>query len=127
MTHRSFLLQLTLLTAASAAGLWLMLGMPQLAGFEWFGWGCLIFFVLLTIAMFYAGHSAARSSNKNDFTNAAIGFSGGKIFLSAIIILMYVELAAPTSKFFILPFFALYIIYTVFEVYFMSKLGRMKP
>ncbi len=127
MTHRSFLIQLALVTAASAAGLWLMLGMPQLAGFEWFGWGCLAFFALLTVAMFYAGHGAARSSNKNDFTSVAMGFSGGKMFLSAIIILIYVELAVPTSKFFILPFFALYLIYTVFEVYFMMKLGRMKP
>lgn len=127
MTHRSFFIQLALVTALSAAGLWGLLRMPQLAGFEWFGWGCLSFFALLTIAMFYTGYNAAHSSNKNDFTNVAMGFSGGKIFLSAMIILIYVELAAPASKFFILPFFALYLVYTVFEVYFMMKLGRMKP
>lgn len=127
MTRNAFFLQLAVLTAATATGLWFLLRLPGFQPFALFSWCSLGLFFLLTVAMFFAGYSAARSANKNDFTTAAMGFSGGKIFLSAILILIFTELAKPESKLFILPFFSIYVLYTIFEVYFMMRLGRLKP
>ena len=75
--------------------------------------------------MYQAGYRAAMSDNKNDFTNAVLGFTVGKMFLAILVILGYSLLAQPPDKLFIIPFFAIYLIYTIFETYFMMKLGRM--
>jgi hypothetical protein len=127
MTRNLFFLQLAVLTLAAATGLWFLLSLPSFQPFAVFSWCSLCLFFLLTIAMYFSGYSAAKSNNKNDFTTVAIGFSGGKIFLSAILILIFTELAKPESKLFILPFFGIYVLYTIFEVYFMMRLGRLKP
>jgi hypothetical protein len=127
MTRNLFFLQLAVLTLAAATGLWFLLSLPSFQPFAVFSWCSLGLFFLLTIAMYFSGYSAAKSNNKNDFTTVAIGFSGGKIFLSAILILIFTELAKPESKLFILPFFGIYVLYTIFEVYFMMRLGRLKP
>lgn len=127
MTRNLFFLQLAVLTLAAATGLWFLLSLPSFQPFAVFSWCSLCLFFLLTIAMYFSGYSAAKSDNKNDFTTVAIGFSGGKIFLSAILILIFTELAKPESKLFILPFFGIYVLYTIFEVYFMMRLGRLKP
>lgn len=74
--------------------------------------------------MYYAGRNAARSSNKNDFTNIIMGFTMGKMVLSFVLIFAYLKLVEPADKIFVLPFFSIYLIYTVFETYFMMKLGR---
>lgn len=127
MSRNTFFLQWGAVSALVAVGMQLLLSLPELHPYRAFSWGCLVLFALLAIAMYFAGFQAARSSNKNDFTNVAMGFSGGKIFLSAILILIYKELAQPETRFFILPFFGCYLAYTIFEVYFMMRLGRMKP
>jgi hypothetical protein len=127
MTRNLFFLQLAVLTLAAATGLWFLLSLPSFQPFAVFSWCSLCLFFLLTIAMYFSGYSAAKSDNKNDFTTVAIGFSGGKIFLSAILILIFTELAKPESKLFIVPFFGIYVLYTIFEVYFMMRLGRLKP
>ncbi len=81
-------------------------------------------FCLLSVFMYYAGRNAARSSNKNDFTNIIMGFTMGKMVLSFVLIFAYLKLVEPADKIFVLPFFSIYLIYTVFETYFMMKLGR---
>ena len=127
MSRNTFFTQLAVISALVATGLWYLLRFPELSPYKAFSWGCFAMFVLLAIGMYFAGYQAARSSNKNDFTTVAMGFSGGKIFLAAIVILIFKELAQPETKFFILPFFGCYLAYTIFEVYFMMRLGRTKP
>lgn len=81
-------------------------------------------FTLLSTVMYYAGTNAAKSSNKHDFTNIIMGFTMGKMVLSFMLIFAYLKLMEPEDKIFILPFFSIYLIYTIFETYFMMKLGR---
>lgn len=127
MSARPFFIQLFGLSLAASVGLFFLLRLPQWQAYQGFAWACLALFIAISVLMYFAGAKAARSSNKNDFTTVALGFSGGKIFLSAIAILVYVELAKPESKLFVLPFFFIYTVYTIFEVYFMIRLGRTKP
>ena len=125
MSQRSFYLQLALISGFAAVGLFLINRLPVFHAYSDLSWISLAFFVGLSIAMFYTGHRAAFSSNKHNFTNTVLGFTIGKIFLSVIIILLYFKLAEPETKFFILPFFGVYLIFTIFESYFMTRLGKM--
>lgn len=80
--------------------------------------------MLLTLAMFFVGGMTAKSTNKNLFTTIVLGFTFGKIFLSLFVVLGYYQIAQPTSKIFLLPFFIVYLIFTIFETYLMMQIGK---
>ncbi|MCO6488839.1 MAG: hypothetical protein J5I98_10495 [Phaeodactylibacter sp.] len=125
MDQRSFFIQLGLLSLGAAILLFFLNRLPQLQAYSTLSWISLAAFVGLSILMYLAGRRAAESDNKNDFTNAVLGFTAGKMFLAILVLLGYSQLAQPPDKLFIIPFFAVYLIYTIFETYFMMKLGRM--
>jgi len=127
MNFKSFLQQLLILTAASTVAAYFVHQIPILQDHKWLSWGSIIYFVLLSLMMFFVGRKAALSDNKNDFTNAFLLFLMVKLFSCAILVIIYLKTMEPQTKLFVLPFFGLYIVYTSFEVYFLSKLGRMKP
>lgn len=81
-------------------------------------------FTVLSIAAFYGGKLAAQSTNKHLFTSVIMGFTMIKMIFSGIIVLSYNALAEPAEKFFVLPFFILYIIFTAFEMVVMIKQAR---
>ncbi|MCB0636275.1 MAG: hypothetical protein KDC54_06640 [Lewinella sp.] len=125
MTNQQFAWQLLIVTALTAAGIWGLLQVPQVQPYGTVGWISLGGFALLSVLLFWAGKRAAMSSNKNDFTSTVLGATMGKMFLAVIIIYAYIQLAEPTDKLFVLPFLGVYLVYTIFEVYFMMRLGRM--
>ena len=125
MSQRSFFVQLGMLSFGAAILLFFLNCLPQLQAYSSLSWISLAAFAGLCILMYQAGYRAAMSDNKNDFTNAVLGFTVGKMFLAILVILGYSLLAQPPDKLFIIPFFAIYLIYTIFETYFMMKLGRM--
>jgi len=124
MTNKAFLLQLggvILITVAALLGLYQV---PKLAPYQVLGWISLGGFVFLSMVMFFLGRSAANSSNKNTFTNTIMRFTMGKMKFAIMIVYAYLQMAAPTDKFFVIPFFLVYFIFTAFETYFMMKLGK---
>ncbi|MEM1214972.1 MAG: hypothetical protein AAGJ82_04770 [Bacteroidota bacterium] len=124
MTTQQFFLQLLGVTTLTALVLWGMFQATAVAPYKIVGWISLGTFVLLSIGMYFGGRSAAQSSNKNNFTNAILGFTMGKMLLAIAILFVYLQLAKPADKFFILPFFAVYFLFTAFETYFMMRLGK---
>lgn len=124
MTNQTFFLQLGAVILLTAAALWGLFQVPSLAPYQVLGWISLGGFVFLSVVMFFIGRGAAQSENKNTFTSSVLGFTMGKMMLAIMIIFAYLKLAEPTDKFFIIPFFAVYFIFTAFETYFMMKLGR---
>ena len=127
MAQGRFFLLLAIITLLAAGGVFLLSRQPALQAYSDLSWISLFFFVGISIVMYYAGFRAALSDNKYQFTNVVMGFTFGKMMLSVLIILAYNKLMEPASKFFILPFFGLYVLYTIFETYFLMKLGRMTP
>lgn len=125
MSDRQFGWQLVVITALSAAGLWALLRIPALQPYQLIGWISLGGFALLCLLLYWAGKRAALSNNKNDFTSTVLGATVGKMFLAILIIFSYLQLAKPPDKLFVIPFFGEYLVFTVFEVYFMMRLGRM--
>lgn len=126
MSQGTFFRQLIILSAIAAVAVYLVHRIPILAPHSLLSWGTLAFFALLCVGMFYIGRKTALSENKNDFTNAFLLFLMVKLFASALLVIIYLKTVEPQTKLFVLPFFGLYLIYTVFEVIFLSKLGRMK-
>ena len=125
MTNQQFFIQLTIITALTAAALFGLFQVESLTPYQLLGWISLGGFVLFTIFMYYVARSSALSSNKNTFTNAILGFTMGKMMIALMIIFAYLFLAKPPNNLFIIPFFLVYVFFTGFETYFMMKLGRM--
>jgi len=124
MSQQQFFIQLALVSIVTAVGLYFLNGMEKLQGHDALSWGSLALFIALSLAMFFIGRRAAQSDNKNDFTNTVLGFTVGKLLLALMVLFSYMQLAEPDTRFFILPFFCVYLIYTIFETYFMMQLGR---
>ena len=80
--------------------------------------------MLLTLGMFFVGNITSKSSNKGLFTAMVMGFTFGKIFLSLFVVIGYHQIGQPASKIFLLPFFIVYLIFTVFETYLMMQIGQ---
>jgi hypothetical protein len=125
MSRRDFFIQLSVLSVFTALLILAGNHWDKVEAYSVFAWSSLIFFILLSLLMYFAGRQAALSENKHRFTNAIIIFTMLKMALSVLIILGYFKLAAPPTKWFILPFFTIYLIFTIFEASFLTKLGKI--
>lgn len=124
MATRSFLLQTTLVTFLTAGLLYGLSFYPLLLPYRDFGAICLFFFVALSCLMYVTGRRAAVSSQQNFFTQLILVFTIVKMFLSIVIVFVYFKATEPASNWFLLPFFLVYLIYTIFESYFMIRIGK---
>jgi len=124
MNLSRFLLSLVIVSASTAIGLSLLNRFPGFEIHALFAWGTFTFFVLFTLLAFWYGSMAARSTNKHQFTNAFMVLTMIKMMFSLMIIVGYFFLAKPANKLFIVPFFGIYLIYTIFETALLMKMGR---
>jgi len=100
---------------------------PVFQDHQVFSWVSLLFFILFTFGVFYLAEKAAQSPSLNIFSSVILGVIFIKMIFIIFIVLVYKELANPNSPWFLIPFFIIYLVFTIFEVYFMSKLGKTKP
>ncbi len=128
MKNKTFLLALSLLSSLTVLGLtaaqqhW-----PVLQKYTTLSWIGLAFFISLTLIAFYLGKMTAQSPNLMLFTNMTIGLIFGKMMLSVLIVLAYAHEIKPKDKVFLVPFFSIYLIYTIFETWMLIKLSTAKP
>lgn len=125
MTTQVFLIRLTALTAAIAAllaALYLWALPAQTHGR--FMILTVLLFVLVCTGLFFAGKSAARSSSKFAFNNLVSASVFGKMLLAVAFLFVYQQVANPANEWYVGIFLLTYIVYTGFEVWFMTKLAR---
>ncbi len=130
MTARKFWTQTAFLSFGVAALLFGFSFYPPLSPYLFFGMICLLFFVALSVLMYSVGKKAAVSSQTNFFTQLILIFTLVKMFLSVVLVFVFFKLARPESNWFLAPFFLVYLIYTIFETYFMIRIGKstkLKP
>lgn len=89
-------------------------------------WIACIFFILFTIVVYKGARMTALSENKQLFGQFFLVATALKMFISLTMVLVYFVLAKPIGQYFIIPFFFIYLCFTVFEVYFMTILGNLK-
>jgi len=81
-------------------------------------------FAAVCVGLYYAGLSALRSSSKFAFTNLVTVSVFGKMVVSLTALFLYQKLAVPENQWFVGIFLLCYVVFTVFEVWFMSKLAK---
>jgi len=86
----------------------------------------LAFFVLMSVGMYLLAAKAAVSKDKNAFTRLIMVFTFVKMLLTVTLIIIFHKLLKPESNYYLIPFFFIYIVFTVFETIFMSRLGKIK-
>lgn len=124
MVPNKFYIQLSILSGIVALVLVLLNSHELIASHQslsWISWG---FFILFSIVLFYACSKSAKSENKNLFGQIFLVSIFFKMLLCALIIIAFVLLTKPPSVHFILPFFFIYLVFTIYEVYFVTKLAK---
>ncbi|MCP4440028.1 MAG: hypothetical protein GY810_13870 [Aureispira sp.] len=124
MTPHKFLIQLSIISGLVALVLMVFHTYAIFAphqSLSWISWG---FFILFSLGVFLVGTKGAKSSNQHLFGQIFLVATGLKMLVSVTIILIYFLKNKPEDQYFILPFFAIYLVYTSFEVFFMTKLGK---
>lgn len=101
-----------------------LLQLELFTNFTLFSWICLAFFSITNLLLFFVAKKAAQSPNKNTFTNILMGFTFVKLIISGVLVVFYNQFADPESKFFLIPFFGLYMWYTAYEVIFLMEIGN---
>jgi hypothetical protein len=125
MATKSFFLYLLLVSAGAAL---LLVGLhtfaPPAQPHGKFALATIGLFILVCIGLFFAGKSAAHSKNKYAFTNLVSVSVFGKMVLAVGWLFLYQKIAQPANEWFVGIFLLCYVVYTVFEVWFMTKLAR---
>lgn len=84
-----------------------------------------LLFITICAGLFFAGRNAASSRNKLAFNNLITVSVFGKMVLSVLFLYLYREIAHPTDNWFVGIFLFCYVVYTVFEVWFMTLLAKI--
>lgn len=126
MSDQKFMGRLSLLTFGVAITIASLHFLPSLAPYQDLGWLSMAVFTILCLLMYRFGKAAIQHENKSRFTLLFMSFTGLKMFLAVLLIGIYYKVDMPSSKLFIVPFFAIYAVYTVFEVWFMTRLAKLQ-
>lgn len=84
----------------------------------------LIAFTLLSFGVYYVGQNWAKSPNKYLYIHLVIYNLMAKLFVSFLLLALFYKLAKPEQDLFVLPFLVIYLCFTIFETFFMSKQAR---
>ncbi|NET36444.1 MAG: hypothetical protein F6K19_31185 [Cyanothece sp. SIO1E1] len=125
MSIKTFYLQLLLLGLGVLAVVLILGQQAQFSVYLDISTVSLIFFTVLSIIVFHLGLRMVQSRNKNDFSRLVLGFTGFKMMLSVAVVFIYQSVVEPTDRWFVIPFLLIYVVYTIFETYFLMRLGRM--
>ncbi len=84
----------------------------------------LMLFTLVCTGLFLAGKSAAKSKSKVAFINLVSASVFGKMVLALGFLYLYRQIAQPHNEWFVGIFLLCYVVYTGFEIWFMTRLAR---
>ena len=116
MTFRFFIIQLVILTVGTAVLIAIAnYFIPFFQALQNIMWISLAFFFMLTIITGYLGF---RSIEKNayGFVSNVNGMVMLKLFFCVAFVVTWLLIAKPGKPDFVIPFFILYVIFTVFEI-----------
>ncbi len=85
---------------------------------------CVGTFTVINILAYYSGKRAVRSKSKYRFIQLMMILILFKMVICIGLVVAHVKINQPDSKLFVLPFLAIYLIFTMFEIYVLEKLAR---
>jgi len=83
-------------------------------------------FVVISLIIYYMANKALSSTNRNSFLNIVVINLFLKMVASFVLIGIYVKMTSPEDKMYLIPLTVNYLIFTIFETYFLSKAARVK-
>ncbi len=83
-------------------------------------------FTLLSIAIYFLTEFLEQQPNKGMLLNLVIINVMFKFLIAIAVVLVYYKLRSPEDGIFVLPFIIIYVIFTIFETYFMSLQAKSK-
>ena len=78
--------------------------------------GMFVMLLLLSVIIFWLGKRTATAENKLLFGNVFLGVTMVKMFVCGGAVATYILLAEPPNKFFVVPFFTSYLLFTLLEI-----------
>jgi hypothetical protein len=84
----------------------------------------LVLWVLLGLAILYAGLWIAGDSNPNTFSQLVLVSVFLKLLLGIGMVVVYKMQWDPPDNYFVIPFLQVYLIFAVYETYALMKIGR---
>lgn len=126
MTFRNFTIQLAGLSIL-VWGLLVVIhqipGLGEEQNFSWWTWGT---FIVLSIFMFVLAKWAANDENKQLYVGMSIFLGATKMLIAVLLVVIYSKVMEPKGQGFVIPFFLIYLCYTIFETHFLMKLSYEK-
>lgn len=126
MDFKKFLLYLTAVTLLASLLHLILMQIKILIPYKDFSILSIIFFVSLSLIFYFLGQIVSRSSNLYLFNGLVAFIVITKMTFCTGLIIVYFKKMNPADKFFVVPFFIYYLVYTGFELYFMSKFTNKK-
>jgi hypothetical protein len=126
MSPKTFIILLFGLSALVSAVLVGFQYLEALSDYTVLSWISFSFFFVFSLLVYRGGQISAGKQNKQIFGQFFLAATAVKMLMSLTIILLYFLLSKPATQYFIIPFFFVYLCYTCFEVYFMTRLGNTK-
>lgn len=83
-------------------------------------------FALLSIVIYFLTEYLEQQANKGMLLNLVIINVMFKFLIAFGVVLIYYKLRSPSDGIFVLPFIIIYVIFTIFETYFMSLQAKSK-
>ena len=126
MSRSTFFTRLLLVILGCGLGLF---GLHQVPVFQkhWpVSVGAVALFTAISLGLFFWGEASAVSKNKFAFNGLVTGSVLGKICLSLIGLMIYFKTQNPPDRLFVVPFLAVYVIFTIFETWFLLRLAKTK-
>ena len=81
---------------------------------------------MIVILAYVLGKWAAMRESKYVFVGMTILFIFVKMFVGVALVIHYVDTEAPDDKLFVIPFLVNYLMFTIFEIYVLDKLGHIR-
>lgn len=119
-----FLVRLAVLSFLSALGLFVLHRYPPFEVQPALDWLILSLYIVLSLLFFVLAKRSAQASDPAAFSRFYLGSIFIKLFSSLLLLLFYVETQHPPGRYYVVPFLLIYTFYTIFEVYFLQKIGK---
>jgi hypothetical protein len=81
---------------------------------------------MIVILAYYSGRRAVLSKSKFRFVQLMMMLIVFKMLICVALVVAHMKIHQPPSKLFVIPFLAIYLIFTLFEIYVLEKLARTK-
>ena len=120
-----FLSQLASVTAVACVAVLLLHLFDRLATNALLSWIAIAFYTSFCLTLYFMAQLAAKAPQKQLFTALTLMTTVGKMGLSVLVVVLYYRVVEPQEPLFVIPFLVVYVIYTIYETYFMMKLSRV--